>query len=311
MAHNKQKSRSTRTPEPLRLVLDTNAHAAMNAHCSASPRNEVCGVLVGFTGEDAGGPWTRVVAVIEGKHAREDQMSVTFTHDTWDAVHTQLAMRKDKARVIGWYHTHPDFGIFFSAPDVFVQSSLFGLKGHVGFVVDPVRHECGVFVNTAKGLQTLARYEVARQNNSGHLVHCKYIDQPLREARDEARAAADSGDSYSRSSLDSIESSLARLERKVQINFWVVVAAVPILVLLGFAAGVLLGRQSGVLEIPRSVLPTERAQSTSRIPPVPAAKPAPALATPASPTANAPAESQPTKTESTSPDAVKPNGGTR
>lgn len=43
---------------------------------------------------------------------------------------------------IGWAHTHPDFGVFFSEPDVATCGD-FGPDG-VNFVYDPIRHEIGV-----------------------------------------------------------------------------------------------------------------------------------------------------------------------
>ena len=261
MASSKLTRTKKRPSEPLRLVFDTDAHRAMDEHCSAAPRNEVCGILVGFTGEDASGRWTRVVSIIRGVHAREDQMSVTFTHETWDAVHAELAKRDDKARVIGWYHSHPDFGIFYSAPDRFVHRNFFGLEGQVGVVVDPVRQERGVFANTNRGLITLARYEVARQNKQGHLVDCKYVDEPLRDAMPEARAAAEQGGGsgdFARSSLDSIEANLARIERQQEVMFKIMCVGLPVLLLLAALAGMFIGRRGAALEIPQSALDPSR-----------------------------------------------------
>lgn len=227
----------------LALVIDPDAHRALDAHCGANPRNEVCGVLVGFTGEDDGRRWTRVVAIIEGKHAREEQMSVTFTHETWDAVHDALAKRTDKARVVGWYHTHPDFGVFYSAPDVFVHRNFFNLEGQVGIVVDPVRDERGVFASTAQGIVTLARYEVARQNARGHLVDCRYADDPLRDDMPEARAAASTGDAgLMRSNLDSIEARIAELGQRMNKLATMLLVVAPVMGALGFGAGLYFGR---------------------------------------------------------------------
>lgn len=270
MATAKKKSgKNAKKAEPIRLTFDTDAHALMDEHCTASPRNEVCGVLVGFTGTDGHGRWTRVVAVIEGRHAREDQMSVTFTHETWDVIHAQLARRNDKARVVGWYHTHPDFGIFYSAPDVFVHRNFFGLDGQIGVVIDPVRGERGVFANAGGGIQTLGRYEVARMNKLGHLVKCSYALDALRETRMEARAAADDGDrsatgqggeviadarsrtQFSQSSLDSIEASLAQLQRQAGINFKLALFGLFLTMLTAFAVGILVGRDIGLIGSPR------------------------------------------------------------
>ncbi|MCX5650941.1 MAG: Mov34/MPN/PAD-1 family protein [Planctomycetota bacterium] len=243
---NQKHGRAAPRSEALSLVIDPDAHRALDAHCGANPRNEVCGVLVGFTGEENGRRWTRIVAIIEGKHAREEQMSVTFTHETWDAVHEALSRRTDKARVVGWYHTHPDFGIFYSAPDVFVHRNFFNLEGQVGIVVDPVREERGVFASTAQGLVTLARYEVARQNARGHLVDCRYTDEPLRDDMPEARAAASTGDgAFTRSNLDSIEARLTEMDQRMGKLATMLMAVVPVVGLLALGAGLFLGRGLG------------------------------------------------------------------
>lgn len=250
--------------EALSLVIDPDAHRALDAHCGANPRNEVCGVLVGFTGEENGRRWTRVVAIIEGKHAREEQMSVTFTHETWDAVHEALSRRTDKARVVGWYHTHPDFGIFYSAPDVFVHRNFFNLEGQVGIVVDPVREERGVFASTAQGLVTLGRYEVARQNARGHFVDCRYTDEPLRDDMPEARAAASTGDgAFTRSNLDSIEARLTEMDQRMGKLATMLMLVVPVVGLLAFGAGLFLGR--GLTSPHRFVLLDARGQQIGTI----------------------------------------------
>lgn len=250
--------------DALTLVIDPDAHRALEAHCGASPRNEVCGVLVGFTGEENGRRWTRVVAVIEGKHAREEQMSVTFTHETWDAVHEALAQRTDRARVVGWYHTHPDFGIFYSAPDVFVHRNFFNLEGQVGIVVDPVRDERGVFATTAQGLVTLPRYEIARQNARGHLVDCRYAAEPLRDDMPEARAAASPGDEgFARSSLDSIEARLTEMDERLSKLATMFLLVVPIVGVLALGAGLYLGRGGAAPH--RFVLLDARGQAVGEI----------------------------------------------
>ena len=60
---NQKHGRAAPRSEALSLVIDPDAHRALDAHCGANPRNEVCGVLVGFTGEENGRRWTRIVAI--------------------------------------------------------------------------------------------------------------------------------------------------------------------------------------------------------------------------------------------------------
>jgi proteasome lid subunit RPN8/RPN11 len=47
--------------------------------------------------------------------------------------------------MVGWFHTHPNLGVFYSGDDVVVHSAAFTLPWHVGLVVDPVRKEACFF----------------------------------------------------------------------------------------------------------------------------------------------------------------------
>lgn len=48
--------------------------------------------------------------------------------------------------VVGWYHSHPGLGAFFSATDRRTQAAFFPHPYSVGWVVDPVRGEEAYFV---------------------------------------------------------------------------------------------------------------------------------------------------------------------
>ncbi len=41
--------------------------------------------------------------------------------------------------VVGWYHSHPNLGAFFSGTDRATQRAFFNRPYSVGLVVDPVR----------------------------------------------------------------------------------------------------------------------------------------------------------------------------
>ena len=107
---------------------------------------EVCGVLVGNVYHDPSGPWLYVEKAIEGNHATQRAAQVTFTADTW--AHIQAIMDRDypDKRILGWYHTHPGFGIFLSDMDVFIQENFFPEPWQVAFVYDPKAKEEGLFL---------------------------------------------------------------------------------------------------------------------------------------------------------------------
>ena len=106
---------------------------------------EVGGILVGDVHKDKNGPFIKVDHVIEALHAEEKGTELTITHETWNHIHEQMDKTHSGKRILGWYHTHPNFGIFLSEQDQFIQQSFFNLAFQVALVYDPVRKVHGVF----------------------------------------------------------------------------------------------------------------------------------------------------------------------
>ncbi|NOJ23228.1 Mov34/MPN/PAD-1 family protein [Vibrio coralliilyticus] len=49
--------------------------------------------------------------------------------------------------VVGWYHSHPNLGAFFSGTDRQTQAAFFNKNYHLGLVIDPIRDEECWFVS--------------------------------------------------------------------------------------------------------------------------------------------------------------------
>jgi proteasome lid subunit RPN8/RPN11 len=111
----------------------------------AEPGREVGGVLVGELCKDEGGAFVRVETTIDALHADEKTAELTFTHATWEHIHGEMDTRHEGKRILGWYHTHPGFGIFLSDRDLFIQKSFFNLPYQIALVYDPKSREHGVF----------------------------------------------------------------------------------------------------------------------------------------------------------------------
>ncbi|MEI6287550.1 MAG: Mov34/MPN/PAD-1 family protein [Bacillota bacterium] len=86
-----------------------------------------------------------IEAFIPAKHTDAQRGSITFTHDTWDDFHKVREAKYPGLKIVGWAHTHPNFGIFLSSYDEFIQRNFFKLEQQVAYVVDPVRNERGFF----------------------------------------------------------------------------------------------------------------------------------------------------------------------
>lgn len=118
----------------------------IRAHGVASPDAEVCGVLVGNVYSDDRGPWCRVGANIRGNGAAGRNAQVTFTAETWSHINSLMDTKYRDDRIVGWYHTHPGFGIFLSGMDLFIQENFFGEPWQIAYVDDPKGGDRGVFV---------------------------------------------------------------------------------------------------------------------------------------------------------------------
>ncbi len=133
-----------REPE-YRVVLEAPAHAAILAHARSNAEVELCGVLVGDLFRDEDGPFLVITDVIRGRAAKQGDTSVTFTHSTWEQIHREMDAKHAGRRIVGWYHTHPGFGVFLSEVDLFAHRNFFDAAWQVALVVDPKADQVGLF----------------------------------------------------------------------------------------------------------------------------------------------------------------------
>lgn len=123
--------------------LDAETRERIYDHVFASDGAEVGGVLVGDV--DATGR-ALVHGMIPALEADGARASVTFTHDAWQAIiEVQERDFPDSPVIVGWYHSHPGFGIFLSEHDIFIQRNFFREPFQVAYVVDPQDETEGMF----------------------------------------------------------------------------------------------------------------------------------------------------------------------
>lgn len=132
--------------QELRVVVSEAAFDRISARGNANEAVEVGGILVGQVLRDDGGAYVRVDDTIDALHAVEGKTELTLTHDTWVHVNAEMDTRHAGKRIVGWYHTHPGFGVFLSDRDLFIHQSFFNLPFQVALVLDPKARKHGVFV---------------------------------------------------------------------------------------------------------------------------------------------------------------------
>jgi proteasome lid subunit RPN8/RPN11 len=128
------------------VVIARSALNDMHRHGRSQPDVEVCGVLVGNVYRDDNGPYLYVEANIKGDHAAGKTAQVTFTAETWNHINDEMERDHAGRKILGWYHTHPGFGIFLSEMDLFIQNNFFPEPWQVAYVYDPKSGEDGIFV---------------------------------------------------------------------------------------------------------------------------------------------------------------------
>ncbi len=129
-----------------RIYISEDAFDRATERGDADLTREIGGVLVGKIHKDKSGPFLKVDATIDALYAEEKGTELTFTQDTWDYIHKELESKHKDKKIVGWYHTHPGFGIFLSDRDLFIHQSFFNLPYQIALVYDPKSHEHGVFV---------------------------------------------------------------------------------------------------------------------------------------------------------------------
>ncbi len=107
-------------------------------------RNEIGGFLIGGPYE-ADREYVEIRDFLPANKTQSRAASLTFTHDTWSELNREVEEKFPDDKVIGWHHTHPGFGIFLSAYDLFIHRNYFSAPFHIALVVDPKAQEFGFF----------------------------------------------------------------------------------------------------------------------------------------------------------------------
>jgi proteasome lid subunit RPN8/RPN11 len=133
-------------------LLQIIAHSRSNVEC------ELGGALLGAAYRSQNGAVVEVKAALPAASSDHGPVHFTFSADSWSNLHRDRAAHYANLDIVGWFHTHPDLGVFYSSDDVVVHSAAFTLPWHVGLVVDPVREETAFFGWVEGALAPLAGY---------------------------------------------------------------------------------------------------------------------------------------------------------
>ncbi len=142
-------------PQPA-ITVDGEVLRQIRQHARSCGKTEVCGVLIG----SENGNSLAIEACIAGANAAQAGTHVTFTQDTWEHIYQTKDARYPDHRIVGWYHSHPGFGVFLSDHDTFIHKNFFSSPLQVAWVYDPHSDEEGCFGWVGKRLERLSEIAV-------------------------------------------------------------------------------------------------------------------------------------------------------
>ena len=148
--------------EPI-VKIDSEVTRCIRQHARMHIKTEVCGVLIG----EKVGEAVQIRSSIEALNASQGGTHVTFTQEAWEEIYRVKDERYPEARIVGWYHSHPGFGVFLSEHDLFIQQNFFSAPDQVAWVYDPHTDEEGCFGWVGGAVHRIQSLTIADQNGDG------------------------------------------------------------------------------------------------------------------------------------------------
>lgn len=128
------------------IFVDLDVMRSLEWHAASDTSVELGGVVLGGQYADENGkPFVAVTELIRAQHYENTRGSFKFTHDTWAQIARDREALSQQLDVVGWYHTHPSWGVFLSGLDTFICEHFFNKPLDVALVIDPCNGERNFF----------------------------------------------------------------------------------------------------------------------------------------------------------------------
>ena len=157
--HPKDEEMNQQQP-PLSVFLTQNAFVRMCAHAGSDLDNEVGGWLAGKYCRDSvdDTPFIVIDTILPAVYTEQGAAHLTFTGDTQIALHSHLEEHYPEKVFLGWYHTHPRMGVFFSEWDAWLHQNFFPEPWQVALVIEPHQSIGGFFIRQQDGTLDQRKY---------------------------------------------------------------------------------------------------------------------------------------------------------
>ena len=131
--------------EDKKIYISQRTYREIHRFTKDKTKVESGGVILGNVIEEFGKTHIIIRAFIEAKYCEGTPTTLKFTHESWEYIHKEAEKKYPKYKILGWIHTHPDFGIFLSEYDKFIHENFFNEENQVAYVVDPIQNIEGFY----------------------------------------------------------------------------------------------------------------------------------------------------------------------
>ena len=183
--------------DPIPVFISEEVMKAIEQQTLADKEREVGGVLLGGFYRNDKGSFVEVTDFVEAESAKGTDVSLTFTHETWEHIHERIALRGQDLQIVGWYHSHPGLGVFMSKEDEFIHTSFFSDPWHVAIVHDPIYSNWGCFKWVEGKLDRAGGFYVFTEKSQTRRVR-DFVKNQLAKRQAPGRSASSSADRLAR-----------------------------------------------------------------------------------------------------------------
>ena len=131
--------------DDMTVVISQKAYSQIMRHSRSTLSSEVGGLLVGTVYKKADRYYVFIEAAVPDIWGEGLRASYKFTNKSWAKLIDTIEKEHPYKRIVGWFHSHPNFGTFYSNVDSDSHITYFNRPWMVGIVVDPFRNEGDFF----------------------------------------------------------------------------------------------------------------------------------------------------------------------
>jgi len=130
------------------VYIEADALANLKAHSRSNLQFELGGILFGNAYEDPElrGIYVEITAAVAAPATVGTATHLEFTPSSWSGIMNYAQAEHPQENIVGWYHSHPNIGVFMSRTDMKTQRAFFYHPWCLSIVYDPVRDDTGFFL---------------------------------------------------------------------------------------------------------------------------------------------------------------------